>query len=160
MSREKEIKLFERLYRYGEEGLTIDANIAREIEEMIEHLKSESEPEPGEFTKRMRSEYKYSSTRSAHYLFEACDLIDRLKAELKGKEEKIAKLVKFCREFISVECWGYQPEIDGGDVQELAEKCGLIESHIATEEDVDEADSFEVGEKIYRFTDILIMPSY
>ena len=40
-SKEAEIKLLKRLYQYGEEGLTIDANIAREIEETIESLESE-----------------------------------------------------------------------------------------------------------------------
>ena len=40
MNREKEIDLLKRLYKYGEEGLTIDSNIAYEIEKMIESLES------------------------------------------------------------------------------------------------------------------------
>ena len=51
MNREKEIDLLKRLYKYGEEGLTIDSNIAYEIEKMIESLESaKAEPE-SEFTK-------------------------------------------------------------------------------------------------------------
>jgi hypothetical protein len=43
---DKAIDLFKRLYRYGEEGLTIDANIAREIEEMIALLESAKAGQP------------------------------------------------------------------------------------------------------------------
>ena len=49
MNREKEIDLLKRLYKYGEEGLTIDSNIAYEIEKMIESLESaKAAPEAGE----------------------------------------------------------------------------------------------------------------
>ena len=81
--------------------------------------------------------------------------IDEKQKEIEKLNADNKKLVTFCREFISVECWGYQPEIDGGDVQDVAEKCGLIESYIATNDDVYEGAEFEVGDKLYRFTEVL-----
>ena len=69
------------------------------------------------------------------------------------EQERIEKLVMFCREFIAVNCWGYPAEIDGGNVQEVAEKCGLVESYIAPEDGAD----FEAGDRLYRFTDVLIL---
>ena len=63
-------------------------------------------------------------------------------------------LKEFARQVIKVECWGCDP-LDGFEIQELAEKLGLIQEHIATELDVDEESEFEVGDPIYKFTDIL-----
>ena len=84
------------------------------------------------------------------------DHIERpLLAKIERLQAENEKLKKFCREFISIECWGCQPEIDGGNVHEVAEKCGLIESHIATEKDVYEDADFEEGDTVYRFTNIL-----
>ena len=61
---------------------------------------------------------------------------------------------EFIRHVIKVHCWGI--EIDGGDAQDQALELGLIEAHIATEEDVDpEFDEYEVGDTIYRFSDML-----
>lgn len=65
------------------------------------------------------------------------------------------KLKKFARTFIKVECWGYDPDIDGDEVQEWAEQCGLIESHPATEEQAEQCGCIEVGEPWFTFTDIL-----
>jgi len=96
----------------------------------------------------------------------------KLKAELKGKDELLfayesvrapvnplyAKNVtfkEFIRHIIKVHCWGIE-EIDGFDTQDKAVELGLIEAHIATEEDVDpEFDEYEVGDTIYRFSDML-----
>ena len=64
------------------------------------------------------------------------------------------KLVQFARKVIKIACWdGVQ--IDGFDVQDLAEKYGLVEPHIATAEDIDEDSEFEVGDTIYKYSDIL-----
>ena len=63
-------------------------------------------------------------------------------------------LKEFARKVIAEVCWGY-PELDGFEIQELAEKLNLIESCIATEEDVDEECDYEVGDQIYKFTDVL-----
>lgn len=63
------------------------------------------------------------------------------------------ELSEFASKVIKAECWGIS--MDGFDIQELAEKLGLIEPHIATLEDVYEESDFEVGDPIYKFTDIL-----
>lgn len=64
-----------------------------------------------------------------------------------------AALKEFSRRIIADYCWGYG-EPDGGDVQELAERLGLIEPHAATEDD---AKRFEcdVGDTVYRFAEWL-----
>ena len=72
---------------------------------------------------------------------------DQLRAETKPLKE-------FARKMIEDVCWDLL-EPDGGDMQEVAEKLGLIKSTKATEEDIDEESDFEVGDTIYKFTDIL-----
>ena len=62
MNREKEIDLLKRLYKYGEEGLTIDSNIAYEIEKMIESLEA-AKAESGEFTKEIRRVYGITNAK-------------------------------------------------------------------------------------------------
>ncbi len=57
--------------------------------------------------------------------------VARLKAEN-------VKLKAFVREFVSVECWGYIPEVDGGDVQEVAEKMGIVVPVKATQQQADD----------------------
>ncbi len=64
------------------------------------------------------------------------------------------KLKEFARYVIRVECWSYIDQ-DGGDIQELAEKLGLIQQHTAAKDDVDDESDFEVGDTIYKFSDIL-----
>ena len=67
----------------------------------------------------------------------------------------IENLKEFARYIIKVECWSIYDQ-DGGDIQELAEKLGLIKKHIATEADVNpDVDDFEVGDTIYKFSDVL-----
>ena len=67
----------------------------------------------------------------------------------------INKLKEFARTIIVDYCWDLG-DPDGGNVQELAEKLGLIEPHVATEEDINsEFDRYEVGDTIYKFTEIL-----
>ena len=64
------------------------------------------------------------------------------------------ELVEFARKVIKEVCWGY-PELDGCEIQDLAEKLNLIEPHIATKDDVDEETDFEIGDRIYQFSDML-----
>lgn len=80
--------------------------------------------------------------------------------ELKGEAEK---LKEFARKVIDDVCWSAYT-LDGGEIQEFAEKLDLIKPHTATEEDVDESDDFEndrcfgvfeVGDIIYKFTALL-----
>lgn len=63
-------------------------------------------------------------------------------------------LKEFARKVIGAECWGYD-SMDGLDIQDLAEVLGLLEQHTATEADVDEECDFEIGDPIYKFSDIL-----
>ena len=65
-----------------------------------------------------------------------------------------ARLKEFAQRVIRQTCWG-QDEPDGGDIQTLAEKLGLIKSVVATEDDVNEESYYEVGDIIYKFTDLL-----
>jgi hypothetical protein len=66
-------------------------------------------------------------------------------------EAEREKLAAFARQVIRVECWGYHSEIDGGDIQEVAEKLGLIEAHVATEDDAAAISDTCAGDRIYRF---------
>jgi hypothetical protein len=61
------------------------------------------------------------------------------------------KLATFAREFIKVDCWGYQPEIDAGDVQDLAAKLGIIVEAKATAEDAERTADVCEGSPIYKF---------
>ena len=69
----------------------------------------------------------------------------------------IDKLKEFARKIIKQYCWGLQiDEPDGSSIQDLAEKLGLIEPHIATKEDIDpEWDDYEVGDTVPKFSSIL-----
>lgn len=100
-----------------------------------------------------------------------CDLIDtvrqenadylsgtlegKLKQQLESAAEKALRLEEFARYVIRQECWSIF-EQDGGDIQELAKKLGLIVPHVATAEDVDdEFDDHEPGDTIFKFSDML-----
>jgi hypothetical protein len=65
------------------------------------------------------------------------------------------KLKTFARKFIMTECWGYYNEYDGGEIQDFAEKLGLIKQVIATADDIGEDSDYEVGDTIYKSTEIL-----
>lgn len=82
------------------------------------------------------------------------DEIDELQAELDTANDENKLLKDFARPVIEQECWSLFPQ-DGGDLQRLAEKLGLIVSDVATQEDVDDESDFEVGDRIYKFSDIL-----
>ena len=79
----------------------------------------------------------------------ANEVIAQLRKELADKDV----LIKFARKIISQECWGIT--LDGCEIQDFAESLGLIAPHIATEADVGEEDDFEVGDRIYKFTEKL-----
>jgi hypothetical protein len=72
--------------------------------------------------------------------------------------DEVKALREFARDIIADYCWGYSREPDGGDVQELAEKLGLIVPHIATAEDAEDQCEFEPGDTIYKFADWLNEP--
>lgn len=77
------------------------------------------------------------------------------KAQIKQLQAELEKLKEFARHIIEIECWSLFDQ-DGGDIQDLAEKLGLIEQHIATEDDINEDISdFEVGDTIYKFSKVL-----
>lgn len=73
---------------------------------------------------------------------------------IKGIEAELMSLKKFARKVIGSYCWEYD-SMDGLDIQELAEVLGLLEQHTATEDDVDDESDFEVGDMIYKFSEIL-----
>ncbi len=80
--------------------------------------------------------------------------IKKLEAELATAKAENKRLKDFARPVIRQECWSLFPQ-DGGDLQKLAEKLGLIVPKIATAEDVDDESDVEVGDRIYKFSDIL-----
>ena len=77
-------------------------------------------------------------------------------------DAEIVKLKAFIREFVSVECWGYIPEVDGGDVQEVAEKMGIIVPVKATQQQADDLNEehgidLEAGDTIYQWADWMMV---
>jgi len=79
-------------------------------------------------------------------LYNCDDAIIKLEAQL-------ALLKDFARKVIISEPWGNGAE--AFDIQDIAEKLGLIILTTATEEYVSEYTNFEVGDSIYKFSDIL-----
>ena len=69
-------------------------------------------------------------------------------------DTELVSLKEFARKVISKECWAYD-NMDGLDIQCLAEKLGLVKQHAATKDDVVEESDFEVGDPIYKFTEVL-----
>jgi hypothetical protein len=82
-------------------------------------------------------------------------------AELLCKYEKLTddneKLKEFIRKVIKEYCWAIE-DSDPLDLQELAEKLGLIVPCIATEDHVTDESDFEVGDAIFTWSDILAQP--
>jgi len=79
--------------------------------------------------------------------------IKQLQAELATAKEENERLKEFARYVIETECWSIF-EQDGGDLQELAEKLGLIVPHVVEIDDDYDVD-FEVGETIFKFSETL-----
>lgn len=61
---------------------------------------------------------------------------------------------EFCRRIIADYCFGYG-EPDGGDIQDIAARLGLIISAKATADDVASGMECDVGDEIFRFADWL-----
>lgn len=74
--------------------------------------------------------------------------------DIKSLQSQLHPLKEFVHKVIQAECWGDVP-LDGFEIQELAEKLGLIESRFATEEDETEFSDFVAGDKIFTYSDIL-----
>jgi len=82
----------------------------------------------------------------------------KAEAEISKLKAENDKLKKFVREFIRVECWGYVPTVDGFDVQDVAEKMGIIVLAQATQEDADRLNGMddmdiEEGDVFYKWAD-------
>lgn len=80
-------------------------------------------------------------------------LAETIQSRIKELEGASDNLKEFTRQVIHEYCWGH--EMDGLEIQDLAEKLGLIVSHIATEADVDEESDYEIGDRIYIFSEAL-----
>ena len=94
--------------------------------------------------------------REAEKKSEQClELQEELYKQTWGVE--LDRLREFAHSVIKEHCWGIA--LDGFEIQELAEKLGLIAEHIATESDIDEESDYEVGDKIYKFTQALTKES-
>lgn len=86
----------------------------------------------------------------------AYNFIAHAPADIKALIEAVeasSALREFARQVIKEQCWGC--EMDGFEIQDLAEKLELIAKHTATEDDVDDEDDYEAGDTIYKFTEIL-----
>ena len=68
--------------------------------------------------------------------------------------KELEQLKEFARSVIRQECWAIEP-LDGAEIQDLAERLGLIIPCVATEADVDEECEYEVGDRIYKFSNVL-----
>ncbi len=84
----------------------------------------------------------------------AMDRMEELLKSSYSSQKESERLKGFARRVIKDVCWNMS-EPDGGDMQDIAEKLGLIKSVIAKSDDIDEDSDFEVGDIIFKFTDIL-----
>lgn len=80
--------------------------------------------------------------------------VKSLTAQLATAKEENDRLKEFARPVIKHHCWNIF-DMDGADIQELAEKLELIVPHMATEEDIDDESDFEVGDPIFKFSETL-----
>ena len=70
------------------------------------------------------------------------------------ENREIRRLREFARRVIRQECWSIS-DLDGGDIQEWAEKLKLIVPHIATKDDIDDECDYEVGDTIFKFSNAM-----
>ncbi len=94
--------------------------------------------------------YKYNSDRHVELKSELRDAIS-IKWNARTPD---TELVEFARVIIKEVCWSCN-QADALDIQDLAEKLNLIVPHTATEDDVDDESDFDVGDRIYQFSEIL-----
>jgi hypothetical protein len=116
-------------------------------------------------TRRQRSEEYRRQKAEAPKVSSLIYTLDDAKEQVKDLENRLAtaeiergKLAIFARHTIRTECWDCwdcQPGIDGGDVQDMAHKLGLIEPYTATEADAAVMDNVSAGDTIYKFADWL-----
>ena len=64
------------------------------------------------------------------------------------------RLKEFARPVIKHHCWNLF-DMDGAEIQDLAEKLGLIVPHLATKDDVDDESDYGVGDTIFKFSKLL-----
>jgi len=134
----------ERIWTYGHKY------IAYETPDDPEYIKS------GDYN--FRTEYIRADIAEA-VLPDAMLTITALRAEIDEYAADNAALRKFAREMIMTYCWDLadpaaerQFDTDGGHIQDLAEKLGLIEPRIATAGDCDDESDFGPGDTVYVFT--------
>ena len=77
---------------------------------------------------------------------------DGMVSKIKQQAKQIERLKEFARSVIRTECWN---QLDGAEIQDVAERCGLIVPKTATKDDVDDFTDYEVGDTIYVFSDRL-----
>ncbi len=70
-------------------------------------------------------------------------------------EAESEKLKEFVRAIVRTRCWGWDGEEDGGTIQDLAEKHGIIVPFVITQEqeDNDEIENGAAGDTAYQFSD-------
>ena len=128
-------EMLKRINKQADQIAMYDYN-AKQDDTIIEKLRTKVDQQ-AERIKELKKEVQC--------IHETADEIEELLAENQ-------RLKEFAKVVIRTECWGYP---DGGGIQELAEQLGLIKLHTATEDDVNEFTYFEVGDTIYKLTDIL-----
>ena len=79
---------------------------------------------------------------------------EELRESLRKLHAENNNLKEFARYVIGDQCWSLF-DIDALDVQDKAEKLGLVVSCVATEADVDKYSDFDVGDTVYQFSEIL-----
>ena len=72
--------------------------------------------------------------------------------KLFASENRLLK--EFARPVIKHHCWNLF-DMDGAEIQDLAEKLGLIVPHLATKDDVDDESDYGVGDTIFKFSKLL-----
>ena len=108
----------------------------------------------------MKSELDVYKSRCEKLSFESGFLHcaeKQLQVELGKAKEENKRLREFARHVIRQECWSLFDQ-DGHDLQELAEKLGLIVPGVATQEDVDDElynSYYELDDTMYKFSETL-----
>ena len=145
-------------------GASCPALTEKEIQHFMEYSKNEKDDSQrcsqiiGQIIGQLRGQIKKQATEIIR-LHKFTDENARLSQQFKDDTETISelqadldKLKQFARHVIRTECWSIE-DMDGLEIQDLAEKLGLIEAHTVTEEDAD--DDFGVGDTRYKFSEFM-----
>ena len=97
----------------------------------------------------------YGNAQRMWTLEEYIKRYEELEAEIDWLKAENKPLKEFARRIIEDYCWTIANPPDGGSIQDFAEKLGLIEAHPATADDAIDFPDFEVGDTIYKFSEIL-----